>query len=122
MVAGFLSFPALLMQEFPAVIYKASFPSVFQQLKAQVFRIITVFLYTAVFGFYLYLLMAAVIGETPVPVFALRFPLPSYWYTKKYSFPCFGLQTADITVTVIIIGSLHPVAMVEPNDFIRATS
>lgn len=53
------------MQEFPVVVYKASFPSVLQQFKPQVFRVVTVFLYAAVPGLHLCLLVTAVIGETP---------------------------------------------------------
>ena len=63
MITGALLFSSLLLQKLSIVVYKAGPPAVFQQFKAQAFRIIAVLLHAAGFGFHPCLLVAAVIGE-----------------------------------------------------------
>ena len=78
-VTGLLLFSALLMQKFAIVIYKAGSPSVFQQFKAQILRVIAVLLHSAVFRFHSVLLVAAVIGEMPDP-----YGIPFFYYTALF--------------------------------------
>ena len=63
MITGALLFSSLLLQKLSIVVYKAGSPAVFQQFKAQAFRVIAVLLHAAGFGFHPCLLVAAVIGE-----------------------------------------------------------
>ena len=62
-ITDLLLFSSLLMQKLSIVVYKAGPPAVFQQFKAQSFRVIAVLLHVAVFDFHPCLLVAAVIGE-----------------------------------------------------------
>ena len=63
MITDLLLFSSLLLQKLSIVVYKAGSPAVFQQFKAQAFRVIAVLLHIAGFGFHSCLLVAAVIGE-----------------------------------------------------------
>ena len=51
------------MQKLAVMVYEAGTFPIFQQFKAQIFRIITVFLHVAVFRFHFCLTVAAVIGK-----------------------------------------------------------
>ena len=67
MITGALLFSSLLLQKLSIVVYKAGPPAVFQQFKAQSFRVIAVLLHVASFSFHPCLLVAAVIGEQADP-------------------------------------------------------